>query len=219
MSHWFSFWVSAGTLDRRTDQFSYSYEVCDVVTTSADSPPLGLLVDMDGVLVDFVTAALRLHDRLEVLEDWPAGEWDMPEAMGISSPEFWGSISEAGADFWASLEPYPWCDELLELVQSTGPWCILTSPSGDPFCAAGKITWLQKRWGRGFRDFLIGPPKWICARPDQLLIDDNDTNIDNFRDRGGHGILFPQPWNRNHGLVEDRMGYLREQLQQAVSAG
>ena len=75
------------------------------------------------------------------------------------------------------------------------------------------------RQNRGFRDFLIGPPKWICARPDQLLIDDNDTNIDNFRDRGGHGILFPQPWNRNHGLVEDRMGYLREELQQAVSAG
>ena len=188
------------------------------MTNSGDSNALGLLVDMDGVLVDFVTAALRLHDRLEVLQDWPAGEWDMSEVMGISGPEFWGPIAEAGADFWATLEPYPWCDDLFELVESTGPWCILTSPSGDPFCAAGKIAWLQRRFGRGFRRFLIGPPKWVCARPDQLLIDDNDTNVDRFRERGGRAILFPQPWNRNHALVEDRMSYLEDELSQSVSA-
>ena len=188
------------------------------MTNTGDSNALGLLVDMDGVLVDFVTAALRLHDRLEVLQDWPAGEWDMSEVMGISGQEFWGPIAEAGADFWATLEPYPWCDDLFELVESTGPWCILTSPSGDPFCAAGKITWLQRRFGRGFRRFLIGPPKWVCARPDQLLIDDNDTNVDRFRERGGRAILFPQPWNRNHALVEDRMSYLEDELSQSVSA-
>ena len=170
---------------------------------------------MDGVLVDFVSAALRLHDRIEVLDEWPEGQWDMPEAMGISSREFWRPINEAGAGFWASLEPFPWCDELLELVEATGRWCILTSPSGDPFSAAGKISWLQNRFGRGFRDFLIGPPKWICARPDQLLIDDNDGNVESFRERGGQAILFPQPWNLNHRLCGDRMGYLGDELSKA----
>ncbi len=182
------------------------------MTSSEDPKPLDLLVDMDGVLVDFVTAALRLHDRLEVLAAWPSGEWDVSAVMGISGSEFWRPIEEAGADFWASLEPYPWCDDLFELVESIGPWCILTSRSGDPFCAAGKITWLQRRFGPGFRNFLIGPPKWVCARSDQLLIDDNDTNVERFRARGGRAILFPRPWNRNHELSGDPMSHLREEL-------
>ena len=182
------------------------------MTSSDPVVSLGFLIDMDGVLVDFVTAALRLHDRLEVLADWPAGHWDMPEAMGITSREFWGRIHEAGADFWSSLEPYPWCDDLFALVEASGPWCILTSPSSDPSCAAGKISWLQNRFGRGFRAFLIGPPKWMCARSDQLLIDDNDTNVERFRARGGRAILFPRPWNRNHELSGDPMSHLREEL-------
>ena len=74
---------------------------------------------------------------------------------------------------------------------------------------------MQNRFGRGFRDFLIGPPKWICARPDQLLIDDNDGNVESFRERGGQAILFPQPWNLNHRLCGDRMGYLSDELSKA----
>ena len=52
----------------------------------------------------------------------------------------------------------------------------------------------------------------------KLLIDDNDTNVDRFRERGGRAILFPQPWNRNHSLAEDRMSYLEDELSQAVLA-
>ena len=180
---------------------------------------LGLLVDMDGVLVDFVTAALRLHDRMDVRENWPAGTWDFPTVLGISAREFWRPIHEAGAEFWASLAPYSWCDELLSLIAESQHWSILTSPCSDPYCSAGKIIWLQQRFGRGFRDFLVGPPKWLCARPDQLLIDDNDSNVEQFRARGGRAILFPQPWNENHALAHDRMGYVREKLAQARSNG
>lgn len=179
----------------------------------------GLLVDMDGVLVDFVTAALRLHGRMDVEENWPAGTWDFPTVLGISDREFWHPIHEAGAEFWASLTSYPWCDELLSLIADSGNWSILTSPSHDPYCSAGKIRWLQERFGRGFRNFLVGPPKWLCARPDQLLIDDNDSNVRNFRARGGQAILFPQPWNENHALTIDRIGYVREQLERARAIG
>ena len=186
------------------------------------SPPpsessYGLLLDMDGVLVDFVGAALRLHGRDEVLDNWPDGVWDMSEVLGISGREFWHPINQAGAEFWASLEPYTWCDELVALADETGGWCILTSPSSDPSCAAGKITWLQRRFGGGFRGFLIGPPKWVCARPDQVLVDDNDTNVDHFRARGGQAILFPRPWNRNHLLSADPMGHVREALAEIVA--
>jgi 5'(3')-deoxyribonucleotidase len=52
----------------------------------------------------------------------------------------------------------------------------------------------------------------MCARSDQLLIDDNDTNVERFRARGGRAILFPRPWNRNHELSGDPMSHLREEL-------
>jgi len=189
------------------------YRVTETHVSRAES--WQFLVDMDGVLVDFVRPALALHGREEVLADWPAGEWDMPGILGISSEEFWRPIHAVGARFWAELEPFVWCDPLLELVRSRGRFAILTSPSHDAGCAAGKITWLQSRLGYDFRDFLIGPPKWLCARPGQLLIDDNDTNVERFRERGGEAILFPQPWNRNHALAgSDPIEYINEQLEQ-----
>jgi len=172
-----------------------------------------IFVDMDGVLSDFVSAALQLHGRLDALEGWPPGVWDMPRVVGMSSADFWGRIARRGEDFWAKLRPYPWADELIRLVQEFAPFTILSSPSNQPSCLSGKMVWLQKQFSPAFRDFLIGPPKYLCAKPGVVLIDDSDDNIARFRQHGGEAILFPQPWNANHALTSDRLAYVREQLE------
>jgi len=170
------------------------------------------LLDMDGVLVDFIRPALAAHDRLDVLDDWPAGTWDISAILGISIDAFWEPVHAAGAEFWSELDAYDWADELVELLRAHGRFFILSSPSPHASCAAGKIAWLQARFGRDFRDFLIGPRKWLCARPGSILVDDSDTNVDRFALYGGQAILFPQPWNRNHALTDDRMGYVADEL-------
>ncbi len=184
-----------------------------------------IFVDLDGVLADWASSAIRLHGRTPaaVFDSWPLGTYDLAAVLGISGNAMWHPINEAGADFWANLEPLPWCGDLLTLCQRTAPTTILTSPSKDPAAAAGKTRWLQAVFGSGFRDYLIGPAKAACAYPGAVLIDDADENCDSFVasrqgvHTGGHAIVFPQRWNSKHGLVpwierEGPVGYVLQQI-------
>lgn len=168
---------------------------------------------MDGVLTDFVSAALDIHGAPHHLQQWPAGVFDMAQVLGISSSRFWAGIDRAGEEFWTGLEEYGWSADLLELVESYGEWSILSSPSMNPDSISGKLHWLQARFGKSFRRFLIGPCKHLCAGPDAVLIDDHDGNVDRFIEHGGQAILFPQPWNRNHA-ISDPVAFVHEQLDQ-----
>jgi len=173
-----------------------------------------VFVDLDGVLVDFASAACRLHGRPDLPEGdfaaWPRGEWRMSKVLGVTDGEFWAAIDGLGEPYWRDLAPYPWVRDLLALLPC--PFTIATSPSNLPQCAAGKVVWMRRHLGRGFRDFLIGPQKHLLARPDTLLIDDNDKKVREFREAGGLAILFPQPWNANHARTGDRLGYVAREL-------
>jgi 5'(3')-deoxyribonucleotidase len=170
-----------------------------------------VFLDMDGVISDFVTAALALHGREDAVADWPVGEWHVSKALGISSSQFWREINLQGHAFWAELPAYSWMDELVEKIREYAPFTILSSPSLVPECLSGKVWWLQQHFAKGFRDFLIGPHKHHCAKPDVVLIDDSDENVQRFRAHGGQAILFPQVWNQNHAIA-DRIEFVACQL-------
>ncbi len=73
---------------------------------------------------------------------------------------------------------------------------ILTKPIEDPSCVAGKVEWIQRFLPNDMKDqYFIGAHKYLCAKEGTLLIDDNEDNINLFRNSGGSGILFPRPWN------------------------
>lgn len=167
---------------------------------------------MDGVLVDFFGEALRLHGREALAERWPLGQWDMAAAMGLGGHEFWAPINDLGVDFWANLPWYPWSEELVGLCEAAGGFVIASSPSRRGTSSMGKVQCLQERFGRGFRDYMLGPHKELLAGSGLLLIDDSDDQVDAFRAAGGEAILFPQPWNRDHALVGERLARVREGL-------
>ena len=50
------------------------------------------------------------------------------------------------------------------------------------------------------------------AKSGYVLIDDSQDNYDNYTQKGGRAILFPQPWNNNAHLIGDRLGYLQKEL-------
>lgn len=166
-----------------------------------------ILIDLDGVLTDFVAGATAVHRALGT-------EIDPTEySLGLDDDAFWEPINAAEYAFWRDLPTLPWMDQLVFLASLYGEWSICTKPSNEPFCAAGKIMWLKKHFGSEFKRYTLAKHKYHLAKPGYVLIDDHDGNCARFNEHGGHAILFPQPWNANHALCDDRLGYVSRELE------
>ncbi len=169
-----------------------------------------VLIDLDGVVANFVDAAIQQHEKACCHDD--ITQWDMGDLWGISKNEFWGKIDDGGIEFWSSkVKAYPWLGELTDALRFR-PWSVCTTPSKSHYSAGGKVLWMQKHFGSQFRDYVMTPQKHLLARPGAILIDDSDDNVSKFNDAGGRGMLFPQPWNENRHLVGERVQYVIEQL-------
>jgi 5'(3')-deoxyribonucleotidase len=110
--------------------------------------------------------------------------------------ELWRSIPRS---FWANVQKSDMCDWLVEkcayLVGCDNVF-ILTAPIRVPDCSAGKVEWIQRFLPMFLHDqFMIGRPKYLCANQESLLIDDSDSNVNDFRRAGGRAVLVPRPWN------------------------
>ena len=136
-----------------------------------------IFLDLDEVLADFVGSALKIHgiSREELETHREPGRWDITKPLGLSDDEFWEPIHAAGSGFWSGLDPLPWADELVGLVEETGvPWHVVTSPSRCPTCYDGKVRWLKDFFGADFDRFIISPHKEIYAGPGRVILDDRD---------------------------------------------
>jgi len=133
----------------------------------------------------------------------------MAPVLGLSGCEFWKPIHDLGVDFWMNLPWYPWADELIELCEEAGGFVIASTPARRSHSAKGKVLCLQERFGRGFRDYMLGPHKQLMAGSGLVLIDDSDEQVEAFREAGGEAILFPQRWNRDHALLPERLERVR----------
>lgn len=168
-------------------------------------------LDLDGVLVDFVSGACKIHGiPIDYTQSENRGKWDIEQLMGISSSDFWKPLE---FDFWANLEWMSDGKEILKSVERTfgrDNIAILTSPSKNIGCASGKVVWLEKNMPEYARQYIISPVKHFCAGPKTVLIDDSDQNIKDFEWAGGKGILVPRPWNSLHtvrSFAYDAMAY------------
>lgn len=167
-----------------------------------------ILLDMDGVLVDFLSGALKALNRdfnrditiTEYAEKF--AQWETCDYYGISTKQFWTSI-ENTPFFWLDLEPLPWYKELYELLSELGDVTILTTPSLDPSCAMQKLQWLKKNMNIGSDAVFMGSRKYLMAG-NGILIDDYHSNVNKFRSAGGEAILVPSNWN-TPGLTFERI--------------
>lgn len=162
-----------------------------------------ILIDMDGVLADFVGGVLTLFGWPEShqakYDAWPKGEYDLAKVLGVSNSELWRVVQIEGTSFWKNLKACPEAEQLMvEIYKSRIPFTVVTSPSRDPLCAAGKVYWLQNFFDKSFRSYFIGSQKWLLAKEGVLLIDDYDVNCEAFSMHGGKAFTWPRPWNKYH---------------------
>ena len=169
-----------------------------------------IVLDMDGVLVDFVGSANRLHGR----PDYVPQKFDYFEDWGLTAAEFWAPIDAQGPDWWKNIEFYPWANDLVEMVaRYAEDFVIATACSKNAFSSQGKVQAIQAFFGDGFRKYFITPCKQYLAKPGRVLIDDYEKNIISFIEEGGDTILFPRPWNENRRLSHDPLAFVKQQLE------
>lgn len=169
-----------------------------------------IFLDLDGVLVDLVKGICEEFE-LDLPKEGAALSYDLRE-LEVPGLMDWLRGDGPGVDFWARLPAYPWTSELLELVQARGETWLLTKPTESASCWAGKVLWVQRVLGEAWVDRLIQcRHKELLAGPGRLLIDDLDSNVDEWVAAGGEGLVWPQMWNRARGVVE-RMNYAERNI-------
>lgn len=178
-----------------------------------------IYLDLDGVCVDFIRSAIEAHgyEADEILSRWSIehrGEFFPYNVLGMEMDPFWDHLATLGEEFWVNLQPYPWFDELYRQLNRLGHVVFCTSSTRAPACLAGKLRWMQDRFGEDFQDYILTSHKDRLAHPNAYLIDDFDQNIERFIQRGGIGVLFPRFWNSNHQVTGDPVRYVLDRIRE-----
>lgn len=132
--------------------------------------------DLDGVLIDFDKG----------YEDLTGMTTKEADAKG---PEFfWKPISDAGASFWIRLKWMPDGKELWNYIKHFNP-SLLSAPSREESSRIGKRVWVKRNLP-GVKLILANAvDKQNYSGENQILIDDREKNIEQWRSKGGIGIL------------------------------
>ena len=155
------------------------------------------LIDLDGVLVDFVGGMCKFHNKENpYYKDENHGNFSLGGLIGLSNKEFF----DVPKSFWSKLEWMPDGKDLLKMIEDTfgkDNCYIATACSLSDGAADGKREWLRDNLPDYFYKgrYLLGKPKFLMANPNHYLFDDKPSNIEEFYKDGGNGFLIKRPWN------------------------
>ncbi len=135
--------------------------------------------DMDGVLCDFDKSFQNISNNT------PPEEYEKK----FGKKAFWKLINSEGSKFWSNI---PWMsdgEKLWNHIKKYNP-NILSAPSSDPSSKEGKLEWIDNNLTNVKEIFLVpADEKQKYATPKAILIDDKESNIEQWNNRGGIGIL------------------------------
>jgi hypothetical protein len=193
------------------------------------------LIDLDGVLYDFVGGVLKLKhiNRADFLDFWDehhAGTYDIAKVISkyltdhedFTETQMWELIDDSASDFWLDLYTYPGADHFYDMVvdlfgEDNVYFC---STPNNGASAMGKLNALRRDFGpRAARRFILTPHKHLLANAHTVLIDDSDEHIAHFKKHGGHTVLYPRVWNsgaRDLDPFEHATRYIMLQLTRII---
>ena len=157
------------------------------------------LVDMDGLLTDFLAGAMNMMNIAHGTNFQPAeyaklwGRFDINEFYGVSEEEFRHVLSYDDK-FWEHLKPTAYGLKLYFWLNRIAPVTIVTSPTSCQDAPSQKLRWLQHYLKIKATDVVLCYKKHLLAG-NGILIDDLPENVNNFIAAGGEAILVPSEWN------------------------
>lgn len=172
------------------------------------------LVDMDGVVADFIAEMCYSHDRNNPWKEDKKnlGFWDMAKLWGMSEQEFWEPANFQ--DWWEHISPKKYGFELIRfLLSKSDRVYFCTTPSNHPGSAAGKVAWIQRYFPELARKYTITCNKPLLASYDTMLIDDRPKNCIEFCKAGGLAFLWPDVSNQQHEFADDPVKVLQALLE------
>lgn len=176
---------------------------------------LTFLLDVDNVLADFNSAAVRAA-KLKI--DPNTIDTFYFYAGHISREEFDSAIN-SDPQFWINLDLLPWAKKLYLLLSGHGQVIFCTSP-GRYRCADQKIDWLIRHGfllSRDTTEVVITANKHLLAKNQgYVLVDDSKEQLQAFADAGGHVIPFPQLWTVDE-VVQDKLLFVERRVNSLLS--
>lgn len=173
-----------------------------------------VFLDVDGVLANFRKGIHEafvkpyyyptLSSKWKFWDDWPEIIFEMVNAICTTS-------------FWQDLEWMHDGGDILEIIRNrfdASQIYLLTTPMPNVESATGKWSWIKEYLPEFYKRTIITQvPKYLLARPDTLLVDDKNENVDGFREAGGKALLVPRPWNRAHLQADRAVEVVKEFLE------
>lgn len=177
-----------------------------------------VFLDMDGVLTNFHKGVYGIFNQpYEYLKQivwnfWEA--WDKPvtrEDVNI----------KCNTNFWEHLEWMHDGHKIIEVIlrnfRSENIYLLTNPIVGGAGTATGKILWVEKHLPNFYNQIIITQlSKGLLAKPNTLLIDDNDNCIKEFKQAGGQTILIPRPWNLKHKKADISFAVLEEEINKLI---
>ena len=158
-----------------------------------------VLLDMDGVLVDFVDRAYEAcgvdpHTRTMMAQRIKSWD-DVHVPLGITQTELWRRIDDWGEHFWSHA---PWrtgATAALIVAEGIGQVYLCSSPSRLSESRSGKHKWVERQLPEYAHRLILCKDKHLLAQPGRVLIDDNPHNCQRFIECGGDALLVPHACN------------------------
>lgn len=185
--------------------FSYpqaQYSTTDI--TNLDTTKPVILLDIDQVILDWSRAIASAYSQaVALMTDEDADKLftrhmqnfyngkTLENALGASRAKIFATI-DGSQRYWEELPFLPFGPAIIDhLVKIKAQWLFVTSPTLCPMSLSGKLSWMQKHFGKGFRNFVITPHKHLLANPHTILVDDYGHNTKLFIQHGGTAVKVP----------------------------
>ena len=158
---------------------AFARELIDGLQEDKTKKEYTIYSDMDGVLVDFENRFKRFSKGISPK--------DYESKYG--KEKFWDLIDKkTGVRFWVGM---PWMSDgkqLWDYIKSYKP-TLLSSPSRSNSSRLGKRIWKKRNLPSTKLVLAQAAKKQNYANPNSILIDDRESNIDQWVKAGGIGIL------------------------------
>jgi len=174
-------WTDSINEKKNKDPFglnAYALELARGLEEDLDKKEYIIYSDMDGVLVDFNERFKRFSKGI------PPTEYEQK----FGKDKFWELVDGIGVRFWVGMDWMSDGEQLWDYIKSYNP-TLLSSPSRADHSRIGKRIWRKRNLPSTKLVLAQARHKQNYANPNSILIDDRESNIDQWIKAGGIGIL------------------------------